>query len=76
MAIKTYDKQKIMSDPQKIKNTQREIKILSKLNHPNIIKLRSCAETYNHLHLIMEFTSELSLADLVKQQKEKKISEK
>jgi serine/threonine protein kinase len=43
-AIKTYEKSKL-TDHQKRKNVTREIKILSKLRHPNIIKLNSAAET-------------------------------
>ena len=38
VAIKVYDKLKLLS-PSKKKNAEREIKILSRLNHPNIIKL-------------------------------------
>lgn len=38
VAIKTYEKYKLF-DPQKKKNVSREIFILKKLNHQNIIKL-------------------------------------
>jgi serine/threonine protein kinase len=38
VAIKVYDKVKL-HDPMKKKNVQREIAILSKLGHPNIITL-------------------------------------
>lgn len=43
-AIKTYEKSKLV-DAQKRKNVTRELKILSKLRHPNIIKLISGAES-------------------------------
>jgi len=38
VAIKTYDKIKLL-DPQKKKNLDREISILQRLNHENIVKL-------------------------------------
>lgn len=46
VAIKIYDKQKLL-DPHKLKNVRREISILSKLNHPNIIKLYNVIEEGN-----------------------------
>ena len=57
MAIKTYDKSKLIENSRK-QNVIREIKILSKLHHPNIIKLFSVCETATELHLIMELMSE------------------
>lgn len=44
MAIKTYEKSKLQ-DPQKKKNVMREMKILSKLRHTNIIKLYQASES-------------------------------
>ena len=46
VAIKTYEKSKL-NDHQKRKNVTREVKILSKLRHPNIIRLIGASETYN-----------------------------
>jgi serine/threonine protein kinase len=43
-ALKTYDKLKL-ADPQKRKNVAREVKILSKIKHPNIIRLYDVIET-------------------------------
>jgi len=41
----------------KSKNVEREIKILSKLNHPNIIKLYNVIEADTHIYLVMELAS-------------------
>lgn len=60
VAIKIYDKQKLQ-DPHKLKNVRREISILSKLNHPNIIKLYNVIEQGNNLNLVMEFIGMFSL---------------
>jgi serine/threonine protein kinase len=38
VAIKTYDKN-TLEDPVKFKNIKREIAIMGRLKHPNIIKL-------------------------------------
>ena len=38
VAIKIYDKKKLL-DPHKLKNVKREISILSKVVHPNIVRL-------------------------------------
>lgn len=57
-AIKTYEKKKLNETSNRKQNVIREIKILSKLHHPNIIKLHSVCETNNELNLIMELMSE------------------
>jgi len=44
VAIKTYEKYKLF-DPQKKKNVQREISILQKTNHSNIIHLIKIIES-------------------------------
>lgn len=74
MAIKTYEKSKLQ-DPQKRKNVSREMKILSKLRHTNIIKLHQAAETATQLHLIMEYTSSNSLNTYIKSCPKKKLDE-
>lgn len=38
VAIKRYHKKKLM-DPGKMRNARREVTILSKIDHPNIMKL-------------------------------------
>lgn len=48
-AIKSYEKYKLF-DIQKKKNVEREINILEKLNHPNIIYLHKTIRTPNSVH--------------------------
>jgi serine/threonine protein kinase len=44
VAIKVYEKYKLI-DPQRKRCLQKEIKVLSKLSHPNIVKLFEVIET-------------------------------
>jgi serine/threonine protein kinase len=44
VAIKIYDKLKL-HDPMKKKNVEREISIINKIDHPNIVKLIKTVDT-------------------------------
>ncbi|KRW98946.1 Protein kinase-like domain [Pseudocohnilembus persalinus] len=74
IAVKIYNKESF-KDPSKLKNVKREIQILSKLNHPNIIKLYHVIETENELNLVMEFIGLTSLFQYLKQNSQKRLSE-
>ena len=74
VAIKTYEKSKL-NDHQKRKNVTREVKILSKLRHPNIIRLIGASETYNQLHVVMEYVSSTSLNTFIKNKSARKLTE-
>lgn len=67
-AIKSYEKAKIM-DPQKRKNMRNEIKILQKLDHPYIIKLKETIDSANHVHLVMQHVNGSSFNSYLKRQK-------
>lgn len=57
VAIKVYDRMKLM-DIQRKKSALREIKILSKLNHPQVVKLYEsidCPTATKSVYLIMEY---------------------
>ncbi len=57
MAIKVYDRFKLM-DVQRKKSALREIKILSKLHHPQVVKLYEaidCPTTTKQVYLVMEY---------------------
>ncbi|CAD8195371.1 unnamed protein product [Paramecium pentaurelia] len=64
-AIKIYDKSKI-NDNQKMNNIKREISILKRINHSNIIKLIYAIEDRKSINLVMEYISNQSLAVYVK----------
>ena len=52
VAIKAISKRKIGSS---LENIKEEIKILSKLDHPNICKYYETYESPKHFYLIMEY---------------------
>jgi serine/threonine protein kinase len=60
VAIKQYDRYKLL-DLQRKKQAIREIKILSKLEHPNIIKLHESIDTVKYVYLVMEYARGESL---------------
>ena len=54
VAIKQYDRTKLV-DPQRKKQALREIRILSRLQHPNIVRLFEAIDSPNYVYLIMEY---------------------
>jgi serine/threonine protein kinase len=74
VAIKIYEKYKLI-DLQIKQNLVREIKILWKLNHPNIMKLYEAIDTLNTVHLITEYIEGVSLHEYLKGQPDNKIGE-
>lgn len=53
VAIKVYDKYKLI-DVQKKRSAIREIKILKKMQHPNVVMLHDAIDTQRQLYLVME----------------------
>lgn len=74
VAIKIYEKAGL-SNPNKRKSVEREIKILSKLKHKNIIRLISTVENMSTINLIFEYVSGCSLLDYLKSRSSRKIEE-
>ena len=60
VAVKIYDKKRL-DEPNKIKNLEREINILSDLDHFTIAKLISAIETPTEIYLILEYGGANSL---------------
>ena len=75
VAIKLYEKSKL-TEKLRQKSIKREIKILSRLNHPNIVNFIDCFSTNNHIYLVMELVRGLSLYELLKMQPDRKINAK
>ena len=59
-ALKVYEKFRL-TDPMKKKAVQREIAVLKKVSHPNVIKLVELIETPKQINLVMEYVSGVSL---------------
>jgi serine/threonine protein kinase len=62
VAIKILDKTK-MDDEDDIKRVQKEINILKKLRHKNIIQLYEIMESKKNLYIVMEYCEERELFD-------------
>ncbi len=75
MAIKIYEKRKIREPPRK-KSVRREVKILQRLEHPNVVRIMDVVETNNHVNLVMEYVSGVSLASFLKGQPNGRVNEK
>ena len=74
VAIKIYEKSKIMDPPRK-KSVKREIKLLKMMSYPYIIKLHETYETNHHINIIMEYVGGPSLYTYLKSQPNKRLDE-
>lgn len=63
------------TDSQKMNNVRREIIILKKMNHKNIIKLHAAFEDSRQIHLVMEYVGSQSLLNFLKFQKGRRLTE-
>lgn len=64
VAIKILEKSKIV-DAADVERVNREIKVLKKLRHPNVIQLYEIIETSRQLYLVMEYCSGGELFDYI-----------
>lgn len=64
MAIKILEKDKI-HDQKDVERITREIKILKKVRHPNVIQLYEIIETEKELYMVMEFACGGELFDFI-----------
>ena len=65
--MKIYDKEKILSNESRKRSVSREIQLLKRLDHPNIVKLYESIDTRKSLNLIMEHVEGKSLYEYVKE---------
>ena len=73
VAIKIMEKNKISHEEDKIR-VKREIQVLKKLRHPNIVHLYNVIDTKDKIYLITEYIKGIELFDYIV--KKKKLSEK
>lgn len=74
VAIKIYEKAKI-KDLQRRKGVRREIEILERLSHKNIVKIIDTVESNNHVNIILEYVSGSSLHHFLKKHHERRLDE-
>lgn len=73
-AMKSYEKYKL-GDSNKMNNVRREILILRKMNHENIVKLKCAFEDSRKIHLVQDFVSETSLHSYIKTKPNRRLPE-
>lgn len=61
-AIKIFNK-KDLNDPALRKSVMREIKILKKIDHQNIVKYHEDMQGKNYLYIVMEYVKGIALSD-------------
>lgn len=74
-AVKIYEKYRL-TEPHRMNNVKREISILKKLEHRNIIKLFNAIDDKRQIFLIMEYIGHMSLHAYLKSRPGRKIDEK
>lgn len=74
VALKIYDKEK-MKEIQRKKSVRREIKLMERLNHPNIAKLYEAIETDDLVVLVMEYVNGGSTHGFLKSKPNRRMEE-
>jgi serine/threonine-protein kinase ULK/ATG1 len=54
---------------------KREIAILQKINHNNVVKLHDVARTSNYLYMFLEYCQDGDLKEYMMKKQEKRLSE-
>ena len=65
VAIKLIRRENLNTNPSRLPKIYREIKILSQLSHPNIVRLHEMVETERHIGIILEYASGGELFDYI-----------
>jgi serine/threonine protein kinase len=68
-AVKVMNVEKFKNTPKLSEFTNNEITILSKVNHPNIIKFIEMLRTSNNYYLVYEYCNGGTLAEYIKAKK-------
>ena len=65
----------IQETPKMLDLIKREIAILQKIKHPNIVVLYDIARTGNYLYMFLEYCADGELKEYISQKEEKRLSE-
>lgn len=68
VAVKSYDKSRL-TEPAHWRRTQQEIRLMERLNHPNVIRLLETLESPKRIHIVMEYAGGGNLCKYVKARK-------
>ena len=74
VALKIYKKKKLL-DPNRRKSVKREIKLMEKMKHPNIIRLYETIDTDDYVILVMEYVGGGSLHGYLKARANRRLDE-
>ncbi|KAF4689156.1 hypothetical protein FOZ60_002027 [Perkinsus olseni] len=74
VAVKAYDKVKLL-DPQKRKGVKREIKLLERMSHPNIIRFYDALDSTRQILIVTEYVGGGSLHSLLKRRPGRRLDE-
>lgn len=74
VAMKIYKKHKLL-DPNRRKSVKREIKLMEKMKHPNIIRLYEVIDTSKYVIIVMEYVGGDSLHGYLKSKPNRRLDE-
>lgn len=67
VAVKVIPLEKVSTDNKFIKLLKREIEILQKIKHPNIVQMHHATRTTRNLYMFLEYGGDKDLKELLKQ---------
>ena len=68
VAVKSYEKERL-KEPSHWRRTQQEIRLMERMNHPNIIRMLETLESPKRIHIVMEHAGGGNLCQYVKARK-------
>ena len=61
VALKSYDKSKLLTDPIRLKSLEKEISIMKELDHPGVLKLYDAIDNIQKITLVTDYFKGKSL---------------